>query len=82
MAFRRYKVNQLCGNYKNKYIEKIFEKVYSCTLFRAYDGRFLAIQEKIIIVSINYRLNSFGFLITQDGKETSNWNIGKQKPKF
>merc|ERR1711953_751942 len=39
-----------------------------------YDGRFLALQENIVFVSINYRVNSFGFLIWKGNKGTSTWN--------
>ena len=35
-----------------------------------YDGRFLALQENIVFVSINYRMNSFGFLIWKGNKGT------------
>ena len=35
-----------------------------------YDGRFLALQENIVFVSINYRVNSFGFLIWKGNKGT------------
>ena len=33
-----------------------------------YDGRYLALQEDIIVVNYNYRLNSFGFLSWEGDK--------------
>lgn len=40
---------------------------------RQYDGRFLALNENIVFVSINYRVNSFGYLIWKGDKSRSTW---------
>ena len=47
-----------------------------------YDGRFLALQEDVIVVNFNYRLNSFGFLSWKGDKKTDQWSVyidGKKK---
>ena len=46
-----------------------------------YDGRYLALQEDIIVVNFNYRVNSFGLLSWQGDKSVSDWTVninGKQ----
>ncbi|XP_077985958.1 cholinesterase-like [Glandiceps talaboti] len=40
-----------------------------------YDGRFLAGIEDVIIVSMNYRVGSFGFLATGDGRAKGNYGL-------
>ena len=39
-----------------------------------YDGRYLTLAEDIVYVSINYRLNSFGFLNWQGEKKSQLWS--------
>ena len=68
--------NQIDSNISNKKC-----KLNDTPMFvhdeRAYDGRFLALQEDIMVVSINYRLNSFGFLNWKSNKGRSTWTTGR-----
>ncbi|XP_019622849.1 PREDICTED: cAMP-regulated D2 protein-like [Branchiostoma belcheri] len=41
-----------------------------------YDGRFLADKTQTVVVTINYRLGAFGFLVTGEGEDDAKGNAG------
>ncbi|CAH1248586.1 BCHE [Branchiostoma lanceolatum] len=41
-----------------------------------YDGRFLANKTQTVVVTINYRLGAFGFLVTGEGEDDAKGNFG------
>ncbi|KAI8511326.1 protein polyubiquitination [Branchiostoma belcheri] len=41
-----------------------------------YDGRFLANKTQTVVVTINYRLGAFGFLVTGEGEDDAKGNVG------
>ncbi|CAC5416718.1 Cholinesterase,Putative inactive carboxylesterase 4,Juvenile hormone esterase [Mytilus coruscus] len=44
-----------------------------------YDGSYLSVVGDIIVVTINYRLNVFGFLTTSDGMSNGNYGFNDQR---
>ena len=45
----------------------------------AYDGTYLSVTGDVIVVTINYRLNIFGFFATSDGLASGNYGLWDQK---
>ncbi|XP_052071206.1 putative inactive carboxylesterase 4 [Mytilus californianus] len=44
-----------------------------------YDGSYLSVIGDVIVVTINYRLNVFGFLTTSDGMSNGNYGFNDQR---
>ena len=45
----------------------------------AYDGSSLSVTGDVIVVTINYRLNIFGFFTTSDGLASGNYGLWDQR---